>query len=265
MRFALLLLLALPTAVLAQPERDEAGIAALFTRMVDLAHADSVAAAMDLMACPIETGEGRPVPGRCAWEEIAHRIRAETQLATLARLFPEGGLAHPHYGAEGEGDMDFHLLLFDELEAAPYALLSFTDLDGEHVFIEAQLDEPLTGLRAPSVLVMAFDILASAVMDPATTAEDFAPRTAARHGSDRAWTVPGDASFEEDRQFATGALHRLRALLAPDGRYAIAGFEWDRESEGTWYVLHVRFGDEDETTALAFLPIGDALLLGDID
>ena len=265
--FLLALALFLPFAALAQPTRNEADVSALFTRMVNVAQSDSVDVAMGLMVCPVPAPNRNLVPGACNASSADHRLRVETQLVMLARLFPDDLRAlHPNYRVEREGDMRFHLLLFQNLEAAPYALLTFTDLDGAPRFIEAQVQEPLTDLAPPTSLVEAFDTLVQYARSPDAGAEAFAPLTVARSGDDRAWTVPGDPAFEEDQRFASEVLVGLRERLgSDDDGYEIAGFEWDEESEGVWYVLHVRFPMDDETIAYAFLPIGDRLLLGDVD
>ncbi len=271
MRTVLALALFVPAAALAQPARDEAGVAEAFARLVALAHTDSTSidgaeAAMPLFACPVENEAGRPVPGPCDDARMDHRMRVETQLALLARLFPtEPAALHPNYTTEREGDVDVHLLLFRNLEATSFALVSFTDLEGEHRFLETQVEGDVEGVEPPLSLLYAFEDLASYADDPAATPEQFTPLTVAREGEGRAWSAPGDPEVEAERRFAAAVLDALRArLLASAGDFEAVGFEWDRESEGTWYVLHVRFG-ADEPHAYAFLPVGDRLLLGDVD
>ncbi|MDX1418879.1 MAG: hypothetical protein R3181_02835 [Rubricoccaceae bacterium] len=255
----------LAPAVLAQPERDEAGIANGFAEVLALAQADSVAAALQRMACPVAGPDGRPVAGRCDPDDAEHRARAEWQLALLRRLFPMAPTAlRPTYAVEREGGADFHLLLFQDLPEAPYALVSFIDLEGEPLFGEVQVDDLPEGIPPPASLVAALDRLLDAAADPDTTPETFAPLLVKTDGPD-AWTASADASDPEDQALVGSTLARLRALLAETDGYKAAGFDTDRESEGTWHVLTVQMAGAEGPVYLAFLPVGGTFLLGDID
>src|SRR5690606_19903000 len=74
---ALLLVAGLVPVAHAQPARDEAGIAAAFARIVALAHADNVAAALPLVVCPVAGEAGALVPVPCDPARLDHRARAE--------------------------------------------------------------------------------------------------------------------------------------------------------------------------------------------
>ncbi|NNF57847.1 MAG: hypothetical protein HKN04_06360 [Rhodothermaceae bacterium] len=269
MRTLVLLLLVLPVAALAQPERDESGIAATFADLVALAHADSVDAAVPLIACPADTPSGQHAAVPCTPEHAASRARVEEQLIRLRHLFPvETTALTPHYAVEQEGDMGFHLLLFHDLPAAPFVLVAFTDVDGYHLFTQADTEEPIADLPPPPSVVAALEHLMAQAGDPMTTAEAFTPLIVARDGGERAWQEPADPARPDERRAAEQILTRLRALLQESsGGYHAVGYESERESEGTWHVLHVRFGgqEEGERLSFAFLPIGQDFLLGDID
>ena len=269
MRAFVLCLLLLPVATVAQPERDEAGIAEAFANLIALAHADSVEAAVSLIACPADTPPGEHAAIPCTLERAAFRARVEQVLIRLRHLFPaEPTALTPNYGVEQEGDMAFHMLLFHNLPAAPFVLVAFTDVDGQHLFTQADTEEPLADLPPPPSVVAAFEHLLAQAEDPATTAEAFTPLIVARDGEDRAWKAPADPSRPDERRGGEQILTRLRTLIHETrGEYEVIGFESERESEGTWHVLHVHFSgqDDDERLSFAFLPIGPAFLLGDID
>ena len=263
---ALLLVAGLVPVAHAQPARDEAGIAAAFARIVALAHADNVAAALPLVVCPVAGEAGALVPVPCDPARLDHRARAEWQLALVHHLFPEETTAlRPTYAVEQEGDMGFHLLLFQDLPAAPYALVSFIDVDGAHLFAEVQVEEELTGVPPPASVAAALERLLASATDPATTVEAFAPLVVARgDDAERAWRAPADPAREDERRFAAEALDAVRRL-AGAGAYEPAGFEVDYEDEGPWHILFARFGGSEEPVAFAFLPVGGAFLLGDVD
>jgi hypothetical protein len=268
--FLLLLLLFAPAALVrAQPARDEAGIAAAFARIVALAHGDSVGAAMGLVACPVRDAAGEMTVTLCDPASIEHRTRVEWQLALVHRLFPtEPTALRPHYAVEQEGDMSFHLLMFSDLPAAPYALVSFTDVDGVHLFAEVQVEEQPADVPLPTSVVAAFERVLAAAAETGTTVEAFSPLVVARgEDPERAWRVPADPAREDERRFVTDLLDRLRSLLVPGVSHAVVGFAIEYETEGTWHVVQTRFsrGAEVELVAFAFVPVGNAFLLGDVD
>jgi hypothetical protein len=273
MRSPLLLLLFAPAALVsaahAQPARDEAGIAAAFARIVGLAHGDSVEAALPLVACPVRGEAGAVTVTPCGRASIEHRARVEWQLALVHRLFPtEPTALRPHYAVEHEGDVGFHLLMFSDLPAAPYALVSFTDVDGAHLFAEVQVEERPADVPPPASVVAAFERVLAAAEDEATTVERFAPLVVAR-GEDpgRAGRAPADPAREDERRFVAGLLESLRSLLAQRVSHEVVGFDLAYEAEGAWHVLQTRFsnGAEEEPVAFAFVPVGGAFLLGDVD
>jgi hypothetical protein len=221
---------------------------------------------MPLVACPVASGAGALVVVPCDPARIDHRARAEWQLARVRHLFPEAPTAlRPHYTVEQEGEMGFHLLLFRDLPATPFALVSFTDVDGRHLFAEVQVEETLKDVPPPASVAATLERVLAAAADPSTAVEAFAPLVVAR-GEDpaRAWRAPADPTREDERAFAEEALEAVRRV-AGSGGYEVVGFEIEYEDEGAWHVLLVRFDDTAEPVAFAFLPIGEAFLLGEVD
>jgi hypothetical protein len=266
---ALLVACGLAPLALAQPTRDEAGIAALFGRVVAVAHADSTEAAFPLMACPLADDAGGLEAAVCDPGRADHRARVEWQLALVHRLFPETSTAlRPNYALEQEGDMWFHLLLFNDLPEAPYALASFTDVDGAARFIEVQVEAVPDDVPPPASVVAAFERLIAAASDEATTVEAFAPLVVASGGDPaRDWKVAADPAREAERRAVTALLDSLRSLLEQSVRHEVAGFAIEYEAEGVWHLLETRFSNDVETehVTFAFLPVGSTLLIGDVD
>ena len=270
MRLALLATLAVVTAH-AQPAPDSSGIAERFAAFHALAHADDVAAALPTVACPVEGPDGpggRPVAGTCDAARAGHRARVERQLALVRHVFPEAPAAYrsmyrtEQEGREADGTAErFHLLLFFDLPAAPFALASFIEVGDAPLFGEVQLDDMPEDLPAPPSLVVAFERLLATAASDAPLA-DFAAHLVSTDGPD-AWQAPIDA---EDPNRVRG-IELLRAQLSARASqpHEVVGFETERESEGEWHVLAVRFAGGGEPVIYAFLPVGGAFLLGDID
>jgi hypothetical protein len=266
---ALLLAAFFAASAPAQPVRDEAGVAAAFELLVALAHAGEVEAALPTVACPAEGGGGR-VAVPCDGALAAHRARAEWQLGLLRHLFPEDSVAfRPHYAVSRGDQGGVHHLLFEGLDAAPFALLVFVDTgDGVHRLADVQLGSDVDGVPPPPTLVAALEALLAAAGDEATSVEAFTPLVVARGGDEaRAWKAPADPAREDERRYVAGLLDSLRALLAMAEGHTVVGFEARRESEGWWHTLRVAFEGPGEppTLSFAFLPVGPAFLLGDVD
>ena len=60
---------------------------------------------------------------------------------------------------------------------------------------------------------------------------------------------------------------RINETVNRDTAYSITGYITEKESEGTWHVLKVRYTKEAvaREAAFAFLKIGNRYGLGDID
>ena len=107
---------------------------------------------------------------------------------------------------------------------------------------------------------------------PDTELEAVAPLVVAYGGdADRRWRAPADLARPVEARAVQDALDELRRILSAVSRddgfgYTVEEFVVERESEGEWHALRVRFHDAAQTEILAaFLPIGGAMLLGDID
>lgn len=270
MRVAVLVFLLFPAFAEAQTAADQAGVARAFGRFVSFAHSDGVEATNDLVACPVENDDGQTVAGLCDMELAAHRVRVE-RLTNLARaLFPPQPTAlNPHYGTEEEQDGVFHLLLFRELESAELVLAAFMDIEGAYRLTDLDVEGGPNETQPPSSVTSALRRLLTAAEDETASVETFAARVVARgEDADREWKAPADPSREEERPFVEQSLAAIRTLMeASRGDYEIVSYQRERESEGEWHVLRVRFDthEMEEHVSFSFLPVGDALLLGDID
>lgn len=87
----------------------------------------------------------------------------------------------------------------------------------------------------------------------------------AYNGSDRARKYKSLASAEgEDRGILNKTCYTISKLLDGGKSYTLVRFEEEAESEGTWYVQHMKFPNGEEA-ALAFLEIDGTMALADID
>ena len=114
--------------------------------------------------------------------------------------------------------------------------------------------------------------LLAAAAAPDAELDAVAPLVVARGGdTDRRWRAPADLDRPVEAAAVQNALDELRGILAAvsaDGAfgYTVEEFVVEPESEGAWHVLRVRFHDAAQTEIqAAFLPVGGAMLLGDID
>ncbi len=270
MRPSVLALFLIPTLAIAQPDGGETRVADAFGRFVSSAHRDGVSATANFIACPIETGGERPVAGICDMALAAHRVRVERLTALAAVLFPSEPTAlNPHYNVEEEGDGRFHLLLFADIASADYVLAAFMDVDGTFLLTNLDTEGGPEQTPPPPSVVQALEALLVAASSDSTTVERFAQNIVARTDDpEREWNAPADPSRPNEREFVESALASIRILMeGSHGDFEIDGYEIEEESEGEWHVLHVRFDthDIDVRRSFAFLPVGNSLLLGDID
>jgi hypothetical protein len=83
----------------------------------------------------------------------------------------------------------------------------------------------------------------------------------------RAWKSFANYSKAEDKQGVDGVCIRINETVNRDSSYRIVQYLTQKESEGNWHILMVRYqkkGQEKEA-AFAFLKIGKRMGLGDID
>ena len=84
-------------------------------------------------------------------------------------------------------------------------------------------------------------------------------------GSDRDRKYKDLASAEgQDRSILNSTCYRISKLMDGGNSYTIMGFEEEKESEGTWYILNTKFGN-GQTAQMAFLDIKGSMALADID
>jgi hypothetical protein len=109
--------------------------------------------------------------------------------------------------------------------------------------------------------------------DPKTTQLGFFYKAAPYiiyRGNDktRAWKVFADYSKAEDKKGVDGVCEKINQTANQDSSgYKIIKYFTEKESEGTWHILLVRYKKKavEKTTAYAFLKIGNKFGLGDID
>ncbi len=270
MRFIILAFLLLPVPSISQAIPDSTGAAEALNVFLTTANTEGVSGTANLIACPIEAGEERPVAGLCDTTLAAHRVRVE-RITDLARtLFPsESAALNPNYGVEEERGGVFHLLLFSDLEMADYVMATFMDVAGAYRLTDLDMEGGPETIPPPRSVVDSFERLIDIASDEASTLEPLAPFVVARgDDEEREWKAPADLSRPNERGFVEHA-HQIigQLLFRSGGEYEIEGYESDGESEGEWHVLFVRFGtgEMEEHVWFGFLPIGEHLLLGDID
>ncbi len=85
-------------------------------------------------------------------------------------------------------------------------------------------------------------------------------------GKDKArrWKATSRYDVTDERGAVDGICGRI-AGYAKKGEPKYLGFKTERESEGQWLVLSVRFGPEGKKRHFAFLDISGRLAIGDID
>ena len=120
-------------------------------------------------------------------------------------------------------------------------------------------------LRAEAALATLLAVAAAPEADLAA----LAPLVAAQ-GSDaeRRWRAPSDLALASEAGPVRALADRLGTLLRTvetGGRfgYVVEAFVAEPGPEGRWHVLRLRFDDPGRTEIeAAFLPVGEALLLG---
>lgn len=89
----------------------------------------------------------------------------------------------------------------------------------------------------------------------------------AYNGSDRARKYKDLASAEgEDRAILNKMCYQISSLKKGSDKnsYTVMGMSEEKESEGTWYVLEVKYPNNNKGQ-FAFLDIDGTMALGDID
>jgi hypothetical protein len=83
----------------------------------------------------------------------------------------------------------------------------------------------------------------------------------------KAWKTFTDYSKAEDKKRVEEVCMRINGTITPDTDYRIVKYSTEKESEGTWHVLMVRYKKDgaEKEAAFAFLKIGKRFGLGDID
>ncbi|MEO6252643.1 MAG: hypothetical protein ABIO79_05025 [Ferruginibacter sp.] len=84
----------------------------------------------------------------------------------------------------------------------------------------------------------------------------------------RSWKVFADYTKADEKKGVDEVCERLNQTANQDSAgYRIIEYFTEKESEGTWHVLLVRYKRKavEKTTAYAFLKIGNKFGLGDID
>jgi hypothetical protein len=83
----------------------------------------------------------------------------------------------------------------------------------------------------------------------------------------RAWKTFTNYSKAEDKQAVDEICMRINGSINRSSKYKIVKYSTEKESEGTWHVLMVRYqqNGEEKEAAFAFLKIGKRFGLGDID
>jgi hypothetical protein len=83
----------------------------------------------------------------------------------------------------------------------------------------------------------------------------------------RAWKTFADYSKAEDKKRVDELCNRINGTINRYSIFRIVKYHSEKESEGTWHVLTLRWqkNGEEKETAFAFLKIGKRFGLGDID
>ncbi|MEO6539501.1 MAG: hypothetical protein ABIN74_00870 [Ferruginibacter sp.] len=84
----------------------------------------------------------------------------------------------------------------------------------------------------------------------------------------RSWKVFADYSKPDEKKGVDAICEHMNQTANQDSTgYRIIKYSTEKESEGTWHVLLVRYKRKavEKTTAFAFLKIGNKFGLGDID
>ncbi len=83
----------------------------------------------------------------------------------------------------------------------------------------------------------------------------------------RKWKTFADYTKEEDKKGVDAVCLRINENVNRDTAYTITKYFTEKESEGTWHVLMVRYTKKGaaKEAAFAFLKIGSKYGLGDID
>lgn len=263
-------LLLFPLVAIAQPEPDPDGIAAAFAALTTTVSSGEFPDVAELIACPAENVVGELEISTCDLELVAHVVRVDRMVQRVKHYFPGETVAlDPHYGAEAEGEEEFHLLLFADLASTPYVLVAFSEVAGTYRVTNIESDENLPVFTPPHSVVEAFNRIVETAENDEIDIESFAELIVARGDDEnRNWSTFADPHILKEAAFVERTLERIRLLLANSrGDFEIQGYVFDEESEGEWNVLHVRFDthESEEVVSFGFLPVGNSFLLGDID
>ncbi len=108
--------------------------------------------------------------------------------------------------------------------------------------------------------------------DPQTTSKGMFYKAAqyiVYRGADkkRAWKTFANYSKAADKRAVDEVCIRINETINRDSSYRIVQYLSQKESEGTWHILIVRYQQkgEEKEAAFAFLKIGKRFALGDID
>lgn len=85
---------------------------------------------------------------------------------------------------------------------------------------------------------------------------------------DRRWSEPYNYEIPEEKLEIEKVAAKLEVILTGMTDIDYTSFIMESESEGVWHVWLTKITYEDgseEEVAFAFLPVGDAFMLGDID
>jgi hypothetical protein len=83
----------------------------------------------------------------------------------------------------------------------------------------------------------------------------------------RAWKDFANYSNATEKNGVNAACLRINETVNRDTAYSITQYLTEKETEGTWHILLVRYTKNGSTkeAAFAFLKIGNSFALGDID
>ncbi|MDX1438900.1 MAG: hypothetical protein R3284_03255 [Rubricoccaceae bacterium] len=266
----LALVLFAPSLAFAQLEPDEEGVAEAFANLRNAVSLGEFPDVAELVACPVETDGGRPVASTCDTGLASHRVRVEMIVQEMTHLFPaDSSNADSHYTVEEEGGEVFHLMLFQNVANVPFVLVAFTNVNETYLLTNLDTDDELVGILPPSSVVRTLEILFAEVNENEVATDLFAHYIVARNSTpERNWKANANPDIDGEWAFVDDAFEQIKHLLsASRGDYEIVGYETDRESEGEWHILNVRFDTHEEAvfTSFAFLPVAEFLLLGDVD
>lgn len=83
----------------------------------------------------------------------------------------------------------------------------------------------------------------------------------------RNWKDFANYARPEEKKGVDEVCYRINNTVNQDSSYTILGYHTEKESEGTWHLLLIKYLRKgvEKKSAYAFLKIGDRFGLGDID